>query len=63
VINNKGFSQTPCIEFFETFALVAKFASIHTMPAITAMLDLKVHQMDVRSAFLNGKLSKTVFME
>jgi hypothetical protein len=45
------------------FALIAKFASIHTMLAIVATLDLEVHQMDVRSTFLNGKLNETIFME
>jgi hypothetical protein len=45
------------------FALVAEFASICTMLAIVAALDLKVHQMDIRNVFLNRKLSENIFME
>jgi hypothetical protein len=45
------------------FALVAKFASIHTMLANVVTLDLEVHQMDIKSVFLNGKLNETIFME
>jgi hypothetical protein len=45
------------------FPLATKFASIRTMLAIDAAFDLEVHQMDVTSIFLNGKLSETIFME
>jgi len=45
------------------FALVAKFASIQTMLANVVTLDLEVHQMDIKSIFLNGKLNETIFME
>jgi hypothetical protein len=45
------------------FALITKFASIRTMFAIVVVLDLEVHQMHIKSIFLNGELSETIFMK
>ncbi len=45
------------------FAPIAKFASIHTMLVIVALFNLEVHQMDIRSIFLNGELNETIFIE
>jgi hypothetical protein len=43
-------------------ALVVKFVIIRTMLALGVVLDLEIHQMDVKCAFLNGKLSEKVYM-
>ncbi|GJQ91284.1 retrotransposon protein, putative, ty1-copia subclass [Tanacetum coccineum] len=54
----KGFTQTYEVDYEETFFLVAKgFAQ-----AITAFYDYEIWQMDVKTAFLNGHLSKEVYM-
>jgi hypothetical protein len=58
----KGFFQTKKLEFNETFAPVVKFFSIKMLLALAAILDLEVHQMDVKSAFLNGCLEKDIYM-
>ncbi len=58
----KGFLQTHGIAFDETCAHVAKFVSIKTMLALRTILDLEIHQMDVRCAFLNGDLFEKVYM-
>eukprot|EP00762_Andalucia_godoyi_P005319 ANDGO_06802.mRNA.1 Retrovirus-related Pol polyprotein from transposon TNT 1-94 len=58
-----GYGQNPGIDFTEAFAPVAKFSSIRTILAIAALERFEVHQMDVKTAFLNGNLEEEVFME
>ena len=52
----QGFSQTPGVDYSETFAPVAKIESIRLLLAISATLDWEVHIIDVDSAFLNSDL-------
>ncbi|GBE88792.1 Retrovirus-related Pol polyprotein from transposon TNT 1-94 [Sparassis crispa] len=59
----KGFTQVEGLDFNETFAPVAKFASVRTLLALAAKLDLEIHQMDVKSAFLNGDLDEEIYMK
>ncbi|CAH1444382.1 unnamed protein product [Lactuca virosa] len=58
----KGFSQTPGVDYDETFSPVAKIKSIRVMLAIAAFHDYEIWQMDVKTAFLNGKLAEDVYM-
>ena len=58
-----GNRQRPGEDYDETFAPVAKFASIRLLLALAAKLDLEIHQMDVKSAFLNGDLDEEIYME
>lgn len=59
----KGFSQTPGIDYFQTFAPVIRHSSLRTLLALAAELDLKMRHMDVDTAFLNGELQEKVYME
>jgi reverse transcriptase-like protein len=59
----QGFTQIKNIDYDETFAPVAKFTSLCTILTIAAEEDLEVHQMDVKSAYLNGVLKEEIFME
>jgi hypothetical protein len=59
----QGFTQIEGIDYDETFAPVAKFASLPAILAIAAERDLEVQQMDVKSAYLNGELKEEIFME
>ncbi|GJZ22269.1 putative RNA-directed DNA polymerase [Tanacetum coccineum] len=58
----KGYTQTHGIDYEETFSPVAKIKSIRIMLAIAAFHDYEIWQMDVKTAFLNGKLTEDVFM-
>ena len=51
------------IDYFETFAPVAKFNSIRVLLAIAAYEDFEVHQMDIQSAYLNGDLEESIYMK
>jgi hypothetical protein len=59
----KGYTQIHGIDYTETFAPVAKFASIRAILAIAAIEDLEIQQMDVKSAFLNGDLKEEVYID
>ena len=52
----KGFKQKADLDFFDTFSPVTRITSIRLLIAIAAIFDLKIHQMDVKIAFLNGNL-------
>uniref|UniRef100_A0AAV1UV04 Reverse transcriptase Ty1/copia-type domain-containing protein n=1 Tax=Peronospora matthiolae TaxID=2874970 RepID=A0AAV1UV04_9STRA len=58
----KGFSQKFGIDYGETFAPVAKFTSIKVIPSLAAKYHLDVHQMDVKTAVLNGELDEDIYM-
>ena len=59
----QGYSQEYGLDYDEVFAPVAKFNSIRTVLAIANELDLEVHQMDVKTAFLNGDLDCEIYMK
>ncbi len=58
----RGFSQIHGIDFDKMYVLVAKFVSIKTMLMLRAILDLEIHQMDMKYAFFNGELFEEVYM-
>ncbi|GJY17974.1 retrotransposon protein, putative, ty1-copia subclass [Tanacetum coccineum] len=59
---SKGYTQTHRIHYEKTFSPVAKIKSIRIMLAIVAFHDYEIWKMDVKTAFLNGKLTEDVFM-
>ncbi|GKE40312.1 putative retrotransposon protein [Tanacetum coccineum] len=59
----KGYTQTPGIDYEETFSHVADIRAIRILIAITTFYDYETWQMDVKTAFLNGYLSEEVYME
>ncbi|KAJ9546873.1 hypothetical protein OSB04_019416 [Centaurea solstitialis] len=58
----KGYTQTHGVDYDETFSPVAMLKSIRILIAIAAFHDYEIWQMDVKTAFLNGKLSEDVYM-
>ena len=59
----KGYAQVEGIYFEETFAPVARLEAIRMFLAFASHKKLKVYQMDVKSAFLNGYLEEEVYIE
>ena len=58
----KGFTQKERIDFKETFSPVSTKDSFRTIMALVAHFDLELHQMDVKTAFLNGDIDETIYM-
>ena len=58
-----GFSQKEGIDYEETFAPVAKYTSIKSIIYLAAVKKWKIHQMDVKTAFLNGVVEEEVYVE
>jgi hypothetical protein len=58
----KGFRQVQGVDYEETFSPVAMLKSVRIMLAIAAYFDYEIWQMDVKTAFLNGKLTEDVYM-
>ncbi len=59
----RGFSQIEGVDYGETFAPVAQYTSIKTLISLTAEMGWRIHQMDVKFAYLNGDLEEEVYME
>ncbi|RVW25195.1 Retrovirus-related Pol polyprotein from transposon TNT 1-94 [Vitis vinifera] len=58
----KGFTQKEGIDYKETFSPVSSKDSFRIIMALVAHYDLELHQMDVKTAFLNGNIDKTIYM-
>ena len=50
----RGFSQIEGIDYDETFAPVARYSSIRSILALSAQMGCRIHEMDVKTTFLNG---------
>ena len=59
----QGYTQVEGIDFDESFALVARLESIRILLSIACIMNFKLYQMDVKSAFLNSFLNEEVFVE
>ncbi|WVZ83632.1 hypothetical protein U9M48_030760 [Paspalum notatum var. saurae] len=58
----KGFLQKEGIDYDETFSPVSTKDSFKIVMALVAHYDLELHQMDVKTAFLNGDLLENIYM-
>jgi hypothetical protein len=59
----RGFSQQEGEDYDETFALVARYTSIRAIISLAASMGWSLHQMDVRTAFLNGVIEEEVYIK
>ena len=59
---DKGFLQTPGIDYIETFSPVVKAPTIQVLFSLAVSFGWEISQADVNNAFLNGDLAETVYM-
>jgi hypothetical protein len=60
---DKGYAQEYGIDYEETFASVARITSVHSLLTIATVHQWPLFQMDIKNAFLNGDLTKEVYMQ
>jgi hypothetical protein len=58
----KGFTQREGIDYTETFSPVSCKDSLRIIMVLVAHYDLEIHQMDVKTTFLNKDLLENVYM-
>src|ERR1035438_54965 len=61
--NTKRVTQKEGINYKETFSPVSSKDSLRIILALVAHYDLELHQMDVKTAFLNGDIDETIYMK
>ncbi|KXZ50459.1 hypothetical protein GPECTOR_16g633 [Gonium pectorale] len=59
----KGFQQRPGLDFGELFAPTTRYASLRALLSVAAAQRLIIHQLDVKTAFLNGELEEELWMQ
>ncbi|GKE87945.1 zinc finger, CCHC-type containing protein, partial [Tanacetum coccineum] len=59
----QGFRQKEGIDYFDTYGPVAQISTIRLLIALAVTYNLVIHQMDVKTSFLNGDLEKEVYMK
>ncbi|KAH9703677.1 hypothetical protein KPL70_011177 [Citrus sinensis] len=58
----KGYTQKEGVDFKEVFLPVVRHASIRVILSLTAVQDMELDQLDVKTAFLHGRLQEEIFM-
>jgi hypothetical protein len=58
----KGFTQREGIDYTETFSPVSCKDSLKIIMALVAHYNLELHQMDVKTTFLNGDLLENIYI-
>ena len=59
----QGFSQFEGIDYEETFTPVVRYSSIRSILTLSAQMGWHIHQMDVKTTFINGVIEEEVYVE
>jgi len=59
----KGYTQVEGLDYSETFSPTADLTSLRVLMQLTAQHDLKLHQMDVKAAYLHAPIDYEIYME
>jgi hypothetical protein len=60
---SQGYTQVEGLDFRETYALVGRLEAIRILSAYACAHDIRLYQIDVKSAFLNGYINELVYVE
>jgi hypothetical protein len=58
-----GFSEKEGIDYDEIFAPVARYTSMRIIISLASVFAWKLHQMDFKTAFLNGEVEQEVYIK
>ena len=59
----KALNKKLILIFFDTFSPITRITSIRLLTAIVAIFYFKIHQMDVKTTFLNRDLEEEIYMD
>ena len=59
----KGYTQKKDFDDFDTFASMTRIASIRVLFVLASIHKPVIHQMDVKTIFLNEKLREEIYMD
>ncbi|KAL0534104.1 hypothetical protein IC582_028385 [Cucumis melo] len=59
----KGYKQQEGLDYFDTYSPVTRITSIRMLIAISALHGFEIHQMDVKTTFLNGELDEEIYIQ
>nr|KYP54754.1 Retrovirus-related Pol polyprotein from transposon TNT 1-94 [Cajanus cajan] len=57
-----GYKQVEGVDFFDTYSPVCKVTTIRVLIALACVSNLKIHQMDVKTVFLNSDLEEEIYI-
>lgn len=58
----QGYSQVKGVDYEKVFSSVARYTSVRSLLTLANAHDLEIHQMDVKTAFLNCSLDCEIYM-
>ena len=58
----QGYTQTRGTDYEDVFVPVAKYSTIRSLLTLANAHNLEVHQLDVKTAFLNGSVEHDIYM-
>jgi hypothetical protein len=59
----KGYTQKEGEDYFDTYSPVARLTTICVLLSLAASHGLLIHQMNIKTTFLNGELEEEIYMD
>jgi hypothetical protein len=59
----KGYTQKEGEDYFDTYSLVARLMTIRVLLSLVVSHGLLVHQMHIKTSFLNEELEEEIYMD